>query len=195
VEGIEPAKLNCAGHALSPSKRGPKLDQRPADSSASGRLPRGEAGASLVELLVAVAISSVVLTMLGSAVFQFYSISSYGQARMAVLHDLQNAGLWLGRDASEAADFTPGGGNIYGTFDWSDSSVQFRYSYDAADNALVREQLLGGVVQSTVTVARHIAAQGDVSFTPTGQRVSVDITATSAGVTASHTIILAMRVP
>ncbi len=155
----------------------------------------GETGASLVELLVAVAISAVVLGMLASAVYQFYSISSYGQGRMAVLHDLQNAGLWLGRDANEAADFVPGGGNVYGTFHWSDSSVQFRYSYDAADNALLREHLIGGVVQSTVSVARHIAVLGDVVFTETGQRVSVDITATSAGVAATHTIVLTMRVP
>ena len=156
---------------------------------------RGEEGASLVELLVAVAISTVVVTLVGMAVFQFYSISSHGQARMAVLHDLQNAGLWLGRDTNEAANFTAGAGSVYGTFDWSDSSVQFRYSYDAVDTALIREHLVSGVVQSAVTVARHIASQGDVTFAPTGQRVSVTITATAGTVAASNTIVLTMRVP
>jgi hypothetical protein len=155
----------------------------------------GESGASLVELLVAVAISAVVLSMVGMAVYQFYAISTFGNARLAVLHDLQNAGLWLGRDSTEASSFTPGAGAVYGTFSWSDSSRQFRYSFNAGQNALVREEIISSVVVSTVTVARHIAAQGDITFTPTGGRVSVSITASSAGVSATDTILLAMRVP
>jgi hypothetical protein len=149
----------------------------------------------LVEVLVAVAISAVVVSMLGMAVFQFYDISTWGQARLSVLQDLQNAGLWLGRDAQEAADFVPGAGTIYGTFQWSDASTQFRYSYSAGDHALVRQHYIGGVLQSTVRVARHIAAQGDISIAPSGQRVVVTITATSSGVTASDNLTLTMRVP
>ena len=156
---------------------------------------RGEAGASLVELLVAVAISTVVLSMVGMAVYQFYSISTFGSSRLSVLHDLQNAGLWLGRDSTEASSFTPGAGFVYGTFSWSDSSKQFRYSYNAGQNALIREEIVSSVVVSTVVVARHIAAQGDVTFTPTGNRVAVSITATSGGVAATDTILVAMRVP
>jgi Tfp pilus assembly protein PilW len=156
---------------------------------------RGESGASLVELLVAVAISAVVLSMVGMAVYQFYAISTFGNARLAVLHDLQNAGLWLGRDSTEASSFTPGAGAVYGTFSWSDSSRQFRYSFNAGQNALVREEIVSSVVVSTVTVARHIAAQGDITFTPTGKRVAVSITATSGSVSATDAILMTLRVP
>jgi hypothetical protein len=156
---------------------------------------RQENGASLVELLLGIAISTFVIAALGTAVYQFYAISGWGNARMAVLHDLQNAGLWLGRDAQEASSFTAGGGLVYGTFNWSDLSVQYRYSYDPGTTSLVREHLLSGVPQSTVTVARHIASQGDVTFTPSGSLVTVSITSTSGGVTASDTVLLAMRVP
>jgi hypothetical protein len=149
----------------------------------------------LVELLLAVALSAVVMTMLGTAVFQFYSISHWGQARLAVLKDLQTAGLWLGRDAQEASAFVPGAGAVYGTFRWSDGSIEFRYSYSAADQALVREAITGGVVQSTLTVARHIASQGDATFSPSGKRVAVTLTATSGSVTASNDLTLTMRVP
>ena len=166
---------------------------------AAGALPNlrrigDDVGASLVELLIGISISAVVVAMLGSAVYQFYAISGWGQARLAVLHDLQNAGLWLGRDANEAERFTPGVGLVYGQFEWSDSSVQFRYSYDPGATSLMREHLVGGVAQSSVTVARHITSQGDVSFTLAGSLVTVSITATKGGVTASDTLLLAMRV-
>ena len=160
-----------------------------------GACRHGEAGATLVELLLAVAISAVVMTMLGTAVFQFYSISRWGQARLSVLKDLQTAGLWLGRDAQEAAAFVPGAGSVYGTFRWSDSSFEFRYSYSAADQALVREAIASSIVQSTLFVARHIASQGDVTFSPSGKRVEVTVTATSGAVSASNTLTLTMRVP
>ena len=155
----------------------------------------GESGATLVELVLAVSISAVVMTMLGTAVFQFYSISNWGQARLAVLKDLQTAGLWLGRDAQEAAAFVPGAGTVYGTFRWSDSSFEYRYSYSAPDQALVREAIASSIVQSTLLVARHIASQGDVTFSPSGKRVEVTLTATSGSVTASNTLTLTMRVP
>jgi hypothetical protein len=155
----------------------------------------GESGATLVELLLAVAVSAMVLTMLGTAVFQFFTISNWGQARLSVLKDLQTAGLWLGRDAQEASSFVPGVGTVYGTFRWSDASIEFRYSYSAADQALVREAIAGSIVQSTLTVARHIASQGDVTFSPSGKRVAVTLTATSGTVTASNDLTLTMRVP
>ncbi len=160
----------------------------------SARRLHHEAGASLVELLIGMAISAFVVATLGTAVFQFYAVSGWGNARMSVLHDLQNAGLWLGRDAQEAASFSSGGGLTYGTFNWTGNSVQFRYAYDPGTTSLVRVHLVGGVPQSTVTVARHIASQGDVTFSAAGSLVTVSLTATNGGLAASDTILLAMRV-
>lgn len=156
---------------------------------------RHEAGASLVELLIGITISTFVIATLGTAVYQFYAVSGWGNARMTVLHDLQNAGLWLGRDAQEAASFSSGAGLTYGTFSWSDNSVQFRYAYDPATTSLIRTHLVGGVPQSSLPVARHIASQGDVTFGAAGSLVTVTLTSTSAGVTASDSLLLAMRVP
>lgn len=160
-----------------------------------GALRHSERGASLVELLVAMAISTFVIGALGTSLYQFYAISTYSQARMTALQDVQNAGLWLGRDAQEAAAFVPGAGSVYGTFRWSDASVEFRYSYDSGDGALVREHILGGVVQSTLPIARHVASQGDVVFAPTGNRVVVTLTSTSGPVTVTDSVMLTMRVP
>jgi hypothetical protein len=137
----------------------------------------------------------MVMTMLGTAVYQFYAVSTVGQARLTALQDLQNAGLWLGRDAQEAAAFVPGGGAVYGTFRWSDSSVEFRYSYNAGAQALVRQHLIGGVLQSTLEVARHIASQGDVVFSPSGNRVVVSLASTSGSVTVTDSLTLTLRVP
>ena len=168
---------------------------RPRTRSLPSVFRHSERGASLVELLVAMAISTFVIGMLGTSIYQFYAISTYGQARMTALQDLQNAGLWLGRDAQEAATFVAGSGSVYGTFRWSDASVEFRYSYDSGERALVREHLVGGVVQSTLSVARHIASQGDVTFAPSGNRVVITLTASSGTVTATDSLTLTMRVP
>jgi len=169
--------------------------RRPTALLSKGRLRglRDDSGATLVETLIAVAISAAVVTMLGSAVYQFYAISYWGNGRLAVLHDLQNSGLWIGRDANEAASFSPGAGAVYGTLSWPDLSVQYRYSYDPGNTALVRQHLAGGVPQSTVTVARHIAIQSDVTFAVSGSRLTITITSTSDSVSASSTLTLNMR--
>ncbi|MFN2281627.1 MAG: type II secretion system protein J [Anaerolineales bacterium] len=153
----------------------------------------GERGASLVELLVAIAISVLVFSVLSTALVQFILTTRWGNHQLQVTNDIQVASLWLGRDAPEAASFTPGAGLIYGTLEWADSSHEYRYSYDSVNGALVREHFDGGVLQSTTTVARHIQNQGDVAFSIMGQLLSVSITSTSGGEVESADLDFALR--
>lgn len=156
---------------------------------------RREEGITLTEMLVAIAIAASLIGLLGTALYQFFFVTRWGNNRLSVLGDFETASLWLGRDANEAAFFSSGAGNVYGTLSWSDSSVQYRYSYDAAADALNREHLVSAVVQSTIQVARHIANQSDVSFSASGGLLTVNITATSTDgqVSESTTLLLNMR--
>lgn len=157
-------------------------------------LPGEERGVSLVELIVGIAIAALVMAYISTAVVQFYQVTRWGNSQLFLASDFQTASLWLGRDAAESAAFTAGAGNVYGTLSWADGSNAYRYSYSSLDQALVREHLLGGVVQSTLSVARHIANQSDVTFSLSADLLTVSLTATSGGESETATFEFALRV-
>ena len=154
---------------------------------------QGEKGTSLVELLVAMGISVLVFSILSTALVQFVLTTRWGNNLLQVTNDIQVTSLWLGRDALEAASFSPGSGSVYGTLNWADSSNQHRYSYDSADGALVREHLENSIVQSTLKVARHIENQADVTFNITGELLTISITSTSGAESKSANFDFAFR--
>lgn len=139
-----------------------------------------ERGVSIPEMLVAMVLASATAGLIGTAIYQFIVVGSDGADRLEVLGAIENAALWLGRDASESQTFTLGSGAEYGILTTGDPAVEYRYSYDAGNTALVREHLVSSVVQSTQRVARRIADQGDIVFTVNGNLLTVSITATSA---------------
>jgi len=157
------------------------------------RIRFGDRGASLVELLVSISIAIMVASFLSSALVQFMLTTRWGNHQLQATNDIQVASLWLGRDALEAANFAPGTSPVYGTLSWADNSQQFRYSYDAADQQLIREYYLSGALQSTTTVARHISNQADVVFTLTGKLLSVSITSTSGDESETANLEFALR--
>jgi type II secretory pathway component PulJ len=152
-----------------------------------------ERGASLVELLVAIAISVLVFSVLSTALVQFVLTTRWGNNQLQVTNDIQVASLWLGRDALEAASFTPGTGAEYGTLAWADDSQQFRYLYDSTENALIREHYDTGVLQSRITVARRILNQADVTFNISGELLSVTITSSAGEESETANLDLALR--
>lgn len=166
----------------------------------TSRRPRAglnrEEGFSLPELLISLLILTSVLVLLATALLQFTRLTRFGNDRMLAFSDLQTAQLWLGRDAAEAATFTPGSGVVYGTFAWPGGDPEFEYSYRTADSSLIRTRLEGGTAVSSVAAARHIAQQSDVTFLldGDGDKVSVSITTTSGAETSSAEIELFMRV-
>ncbi len=154
---------------------------------------REERGASLVELLVAIAISVMIFSVLSSALIQFLLATRWGNNQLQVTSDIQVTSLWLGRDALESASFTPGVGTEYGTLAWVDDAHLFRYSYDSAESALIREHFDSGVLQSRTTVARQIQNQSDVIFTITGDLLSVTITSSRGGESETANLDFALR--
>lgn len=161
------------------------------------RAPRragAEAGFTVPEMLIAAFMVAAAAGLIATAIYQIFFVSREGNARLAVLGDLENAALWLGRDVSEATAFTPGSGSVYGSFTTSDPTIQYRYSYDASNTAMVREVLVSGSPDSTLRVSRRIADQGDVTFSNSGKLMTISLTATSGPTSESTTLKLAMRV-
>lgn len=155
---------------------------------------RSERGATIPEMLIALVLATMAAGLIATAISQFFLVTNDSNNRLAVLHDLQNAALWIGRDANEAQRFTPGLGSIYGTFQSGQPTVQYRYSYDSGSTALVRERLVDGGVESTTKIARRIADQDDVVFSVNGNLLSVSITSSQGAISESTTVQIAMRV-
>ena len=55
-------------------------------------------GFNLVELLIATAITGLVVSFLGTAIYQIITVTDYGNDRLAVMRELQNAAHWVSRD-------------------------------------------------------------------------------------------------
>jgi len=167
-----------AGKATFPKKRAAK--------KALHRLVAEDGGATLPEIIIALLLTSLILGVLGSAVYQLFTTTRLGNDTLVALHDLEIAGFWLTRDAREAQSFTPGSGAVYGSFVTGSSTVQ--YSYDSENSALVRT--VGG--QSRI-VARHILQQSDVQFSVSDSLVTVVLTSTSGATSRSTTLKMSMR--
>ena len=155
---------------------------------------RGERGFTLPEMLITAVLVGGTAALITTAIYQIFIVAQDGNARLAALGDVQNASIWIGRDSSESASWSAGSGTVYGTLTTSDPLVQYRYSYDAANTALVREHLVSGSPVSTLSIARRIANQGDVSFSLTGTLLTVSITGTSGTASENATLKLGMRV-
>ncbi len=153
-----------------------------------------ERGFTIPEMLIATVLVASAAGLIATAMYEIFVVARSGNARLAALSDLETAALWIGRDASEAQSFAAGSGTIYGTLTTSTPTIQYRYSYSAANKALVREVLVSGSPTSTVQIARRIAAQGNVAFSVSGSLLTVAITSTVGPTSESTTLKLGMRV-
>ena len=166
-----------------------------AGSSVRGRVPgQNEPGFTIPEMLITAVLVTFASGLIATAIHQIFIVAQDGNARLAVLGDVENAAIWIGRDSSESASWSAGSGTVYGTLTTGDPLVQYRYSYDAANTAMVREHLVSGSPVSTLSIARRIASQGDVSFSVAGTLLTVSITGTSGPTSESAALKLGMRV-
>jgi len=69
---------------------------------------KGERGFTLVELLIATAITGLIVGVLGTAIYQIVTVTDYGNERLIAMHELQNAAHWFNLDGQEARTATGG---------------------------------------------------------------------------------------
>lgn len=157
-------------------------------------LHRGQRGFTLTEMLVGMAIASVLIGLVGTAFYQFTEFTHAANDKMLALASLETADLWLAADSQEAESFAAGSGSVYGRFVWPSGDPEFEYSYDPVGQTLLRKRYDGGSLTSTNVVARDISDQSDVTFSASGQLVQVTIISTRGDESASAAWDLAMRV-
>ena len=123
---------------------------------------KNQAGMTMVELIVAIAITGVIVAFLGTAIYQIITVSEYGNNRLTALHELQNAAYWLNMDGQGARAAT-GGGQLVLTL---------------SDNSSVTYSLSGTELRRTsgnsqVTLARNISS---VTFTVNSRVITMSLT-------------------
>lgn len=170
------------------------LAARPRIPGTLARLHRDERGLTLTEMLVGLAIASVLVGLVGTAFYQFTNFTQAANDKMLALASLEAADLWLAADSQEAETFASGSGSVYGSFMWPDGDPVFEYSYDSVGRTLLRKRFDGGSLTSTNVAARGISSQSDITFSVSGQLVRVTITSTRGDETANASWDLAMRV-
>ena len=135
-----------------------------------------ERGITLVELLVAAAISSLVASGLGVAAHQLITVTERSRDAQQALHDVQNAGRWLTRDGKRAmsTDLADGAPPVQAmTLSWTADAQEHTSSYYLSGSQLRRDH--NGAV---ITVARNVT---EVEFSRSGELVTVSITSTPPG--------------
>ncbi|MFC1926913.1 prepilin-type N-terminal cleavage/methylation domain-containing protein [Chloroflexota bacterium] len=123
---------------------------------------KDQRGTTLVEVLIATALSGLIASLLGAVVYQITTVSERGNAAMISLHEVQNVAYWVNLDGQRASAASGGSQLIFTLPD--ESTV----TYDLSGTELRRTA--GG---SQVTVARNITS---VNFLVDERVVSMSIT-------------------
>ncbi|MBN1191522.1 MAG: prepilin-type N-terminal cleavage/methylation domain-containing protein [Dehalococcoidales bacterium] len=128
-----------------------------------------ERGYTLVEMLIVLAVSGLIFVAAGTVLYQMTTVSGYGNDRLSVVHEMQNAEYWFNYDAQMAVT-AAGGTSLVLSFP---SGRTVTYS-------LAGKQLQRVEGNSTMILARNITG---LSFTvePDSRLVSMEITSLISG--------------
>jgi prepilin-type N-terminal cleavage/methylation domain-containing protein len=128
---------------------------------------RGQQGFTLIELLIVTSITGLIVSFLGSTVYQMFTVAEYGNDKMTAIHDLQNISNWLNRDGQMASAAT-GGSQLVLTLP-DDSTITY---------TLIGTELQRNDGDSQITMAWNITS---AVFTVSDRMVTLNITSAPVG--------------
>jgi len=135
---------------------------------------KGQRGFTLPELLITVAITGLIASVLGTAIYQIITVTESGNDRMTAMHELQNAGYWVTLDGQMASTATSG-----------DNELELELALPLPDGSLITYAVTYEVVNSellrTADEFQMVLAQNidDISFSVDENRV-ITMTITSS---------------
>lgn len=128
---------------------------------------KGQKGMTIAELVVAIAITGIIIAFLGTAIYQIITVSGFGNDRLTATHELENIAHWFNIDGQGAKVAT--GETALALTMADDSSI----TYTLAGTEMRRTA--GG---SQMTLARNITS---ASFSINNRTVTMFLTASPPG--------------
>lgn len=146
---------------------------------------RNERGFTFMELIIAMTLTGMIVSVMGSALYHFLSTPARQSDHITAVNELRFALDIIQNDGVQAQSFASSVAPDYGNFTWEIFNPDLgivepffvSYSYDNDDGRLIREETKDGTIRS---IASHIAAAEDVAFVTNeeGNAVMVTITVT-----------------
>ena len=106
-----------------------------------------EQGLTMVELIMATAITGLIVSFLGTSIYQMFTITEYGNNRLTATHELQNAAYWFNLDGQRAVSADANGALLLAI----------------SDNSLITYSLAGTELRRTTGGAHMILARNITS--------------------------------
>jgi prepilin-type N-terminal cleavage/methylation domain-containing protein len=155
-----------------------------------GLLSKGQRGFTLIELIIAVAITGAIAGGITMSVFQTFDYDARGKARIVAVKQVENAVHHMIRDVQMAqevqtADPDPDGDGFPLTLEWVEwDNTENEVVYDKVSGELIRSHSVGGGTAQDAVVARYIdmdAAATNCFFDDGEWRFTFKVTATVSG--------------
>ncbi len=122
-----------------------------------------ESGFTLIEILVAVAISGLIGAGLTMTAVQVMNVNSLANNHVVVVKQVENAAYWLNRDVRMAQIIQPGGGSGFplnlSWVEWDNTTHQV--SYALVNSALQRSSSTNGTQPTQMVVGQYIDCNAD----------------------------------
>ena len=129
---------------------------------------RQQAGMTLIEMTIFVAIAAVIMVPLGSIAINQITVPKRLSERSVASSQQKSISVRLVEDILTAQRFEPGADPVYGTFSWAelgdDKPVPVEARYFWAEGNMFREQTRGGTTGASQRVIESVDEFGDIVF-------------------------------
>lgn len=117
-------------------------------------------GFTLIELMVAIAITALITGGIASAIFQVFNVNTLNSNQMFAIRQVQNAGYWISQDSQMGQTITPGAVDGFPLdLSWTDwDGVLHEVTYDITGDELRRSHSIGGGAPVETLVAQSISS-------------------------------------
>jgi len=157
------------------------------------KLNRGQQGFTLIEMLVAIALTSIIGTAAIMAIHQVLIGTVLSNDQNTVINQVRNAGYWIEHDALMAQSVNASGESEFSLTltwtDWDDDAHQVVYGLEPSPGELKRlqrQETINDTQVTTTTVGRYIDAD-NTSCHWDGEVLTVNITAQVGDKTETRT--------
>lgn len=155
-----------------------------------GLINKNQRGFTLIEMLVALAITGLISTGVTMSIFQVLNTNHQVSSRMIAITQVENAGYWITRDAKMAQSIVAAENLTlaWGGWEYESAIDTYKVCYTHADSELWRHQEVttdiynsdGDLVETTESQNSMLVAEHITAITP-----SMDVNKLTVSVTAS----------